>query len=99
MTQAQATQFTNTFIALTIIIEKKKEKKKKKKKKKKKGKCRGCSGKYLQVKGADLEYMGIRGRKRGKEVRGDKKRQPFTCRKEKRRCFYWARAAAQLQHP
>jgi hypothetical protein len=41
MTQAQATQFTNTFIALTIIIEKKKEKKKKERKKERKGSLGG----------------------------------------------------------
>lgn len=46
-----------------------------------------------------MEEMGIRGRKRVKKVRGDEMGQALSSREEKRRGLYWARAAAQLEHP
>ena len=51
------------------------------------------------MKGTNLEEVRVRGRKRGKEVRGDERGQPFTCRKKKTRCLYWARQVSQLDHP
>ena len=59
----------------------------------------GWSCDYIQVKWTNLEEVRVRGRKRGKQVRGDEKRQPFTCGKKKTRCLYWVWKVAQLDHP
>ena len=59
----------------------------------------GWSCEYIQVKWANLEEVRVRRRKRGKEVRGDEKGQPFTCGKKKTRCLYWVWKVAQLDHP